>query len=195
MIPEHVILLDPQGNPCGIQDKATVHHQDTPLHLAFSCWIFNPEGELLITRRARSKRAWPGVWTNSVCGHPQQGETFEQAIVRRCHYETGLTVEEIAPVYPAFRYRARDTGQIVENEICPVYAALSQMPVQPRADEVMDWRWISLEEALREIDGNPDYFSPWMVSQASHPPARQQLLQYAQALKSNRPAWSRQTGA
>lgn len=194
MIQEHVILLDTQGNPCGIQDKATVHHQDTPLHLAFSCWIFNPAGELLITRRAPTKRAWPGVWTNSVCGHPLQGESFAQAIIRRSQYETGLTVEKITPVHPDFRYRAVDQNLIVENEICPVYAALSTAEVVPHQEEVMDWRWLSLQEALRELSLHPGYFSPWMVAQASHQPARELLLEYASALADRSPVWLRHTG-
>ncbi|MBJ3815367.1 isopentenyl-diphosphate Delta-isomerase [Shimwellia pseudoproteus] len=189
MIPEHVILLDTQGNPCGIQDKATVHHENTPLHLAFSCWIFNADGELLITRRAQTKRAWPGVWTNSVCGHPQQGETIEQAIVRRCRHETALQVTQIIPVHPDFRYRATDHNNIVENEVCPVYAALSTTAITPHEEEVMDWRWISLHEALREIDTHPDYFSPWMAAQVGHPPARQLLLEYARELSERLPGW------
>lgn len=186
MLPEHVILLDTEGNPCGIQDKATVHHQNTPLHLAFSCWVFNPDGELLITRRALTKKAWPGVWTNSVCGHPQQNEAIEDAVQRRCLYETGLTVGNIKPVYPTFRYYAADSNQIVENEICPVFAALTTDNVAPRSDEVMDWRWVSLPEALREIERYPDYFSPWMVAQIGHLPAQWTLQDYASDLLSGR---------
>ncbi len=77
MAGEHVILLDEQDQPAGMLEKYAAHTFDTPLHLAFSCWLFNQQGQLLVTRRSLGKKAWPGVWTNSVCGHPQQGETFE----------------------------------------------------------------------------------------------------------------------
>ena len=89
MAGEHVILLDEQDKPTGMLEKYAAHTLDTPLHLAFSCWLFNEQGQFLVTRRSLSKKAWPGVWTNSVCGHPQQGETFEQAVTRRCHFELG----------------------------------------------------------------------------------------------------------
>ena len=82
MAGEHVILLDKQDKPSGMLEKYAAHTLDTPLHLAFSCWLFNEQGQLLVTRRSLGKKAWPGVWTNSVCGHPQTGETFEQAVER-----------------------------------------------------------------------------------------------------------------
>ncbi|MBN0888662.1 isopentenyl-diphosphate Delta-isomerase, partial [Pseudomonas aeruginosa] len=90
MAGEHVILLDEQDQPAGMLEKYAAHTFDTPLHLAFSCWLFNQQGQLLVTRRSLGKKAWPGVWTNSVCGHPQQGETFEQAVTRRCRFELGV---------------------------------------------------------------------------------------------------------
>lgn len=84
---EHVILLNAQGVPTGTLEKYAAHTADTLLHLAFSSWLFNAKGQLLVTRRALSKKAWPGVWTNSVCGHPQLGESNEDAVIRRCRYE------------------------------------------------------------------------------------------------------------
>lgn len=87
---EHVILLNAQGVPTGTLEKYAAHTADTLLHLAFSSWLFNAKGQLLVTRRALSKKAWPGVWTNSVCGHPQLGESSEDAVIRRCRYELGV---------------------------------------------------------------------------------------------------------
>ncbi len=144
MAGEHVILLDEQDQPAGMLEKYAAHTFDTPLHLAFSCWLFNQQGQLLVTRRSLGKKAWPGVWTNSVCGHPQQGETFEQAVTRRCRFELGVEISDIAPVHPAFRYRAVAPNGIVENEVCPVYAARVVSEVQPNDDEVMDYQWVDL---------------------------------------------------
>ena len=155
MAGEHVILLDEQDQPAGMLEKYAAHTFDTPLHLAFSCWLFNQQGQLLVTRRSLGKKAWPGVWTNSVCGHPQQGETFEQAVTRRCRFELGVEISDIAPVHPAFRYRAVAPNGIVENEVCPVYAARVVSEVQPNDDEVMDYQWVDLETMLSALAATP----------------------------------------
>lgn len=121
---ELVRLLDEQGNEIGTADKALVHTTDTPLHLAFSCHLFDAQGRTLLTRRALSKLTWPGVWTNSFCGHPAPGESFQEAIIRRAAVELNITVTNIEPALPDFQYRAVDASGIVENEVCPVFTAV-----------------------------------------------------------------------
>ncbi|HDR2161793.1 TPA: isopentenyl-diphosphate Delta-isomerase [Enterobacter cancerogenus] len=166
-IQEHVILVSNEGNAIGTQEKYAAHTTNTPLHLAFSSWLFNDNGECLVTRRALSKKAWPGVWTNSVCGHPQSGEEIEQAIIRRCRFEVGAEIANITPVAPEFRYRKTDPSGIVENEICPVFAARVSQPLVVNSDEVMEYRWIELEALFRALDATPWAFSPWMVMEAT----------------------------
>ena len=183
MTGEHVILLDEQDKPVGMQEKYAAHTLNTPLHLAFSCWLFDQQGQLLVTRRSLSKKAWPGVWTNSVCGHPQEGETFEQAVRRRSHFELGVTITDITPVHPAFRYRAVAPNGIVENEVCPVYAATTTSPLAPHADEVMDYQWCSLDDLLQGLALTPWAYSPWMVLEADDPDARLALCNYAARLR------------
>ena len=95
------------------QTPYAAHTADTRLHLAFSSWLFNAKGQLLVTRRALSKKAWPGVWTNSVCGHPQLGESNEDAVIRRCRYELGVEITPPESIYPDFRYRATDPNGIL----------------------------------------------------------------------------------
>ena len=179
---EHVILLNEQDQPCGTLEKYAAHTATTPLHSAFSCWIFNEQGQLLVTRRSLHKKAWPGVWTNSVCGHPQLGETHEAAIVRRARFELGADINLLTPVYADFRYRATDPSGIVENEVCPVYAAHIVSELQLNPDEVMDCQWSNLEDVLRGIDATPWAFSPWMVMQVANKEARALLQNYCQQI-------------
>lgn len=164
---EEVVLLDDAGTPIGIADKATVHGTDTPLHLAFSCYAFGPDGRLLLTRRSLAKRAWPGVWTNSCCGHPAPGESVEHAVARRVRDELGVTPDALQPVLPEFRYRAVDAAGIVEHEACPVYFARIPATIAPDPAEVAEWAWVSPEAFLDLAERAPFLLSPWSVLQAA----------------------------
>jgi isopentenyl-diphosphate delta-isomerase len=163
--PEQVVLVDNDGIVVGSADKATVHTVETPLHLAFSCHVFDSAGRLLVTRRSLRKLTWAGVWTNSFCGHPAPGETQEQAIARRASDELGITVDAIQLVLPDFRYRAVDASGIVENEICPVYRATSSGAVNANPDEVAEWEWVDPVSLTAAASAAPYAFSPWLVWQ------------------------------
>ena len=159
---ELVVLLDEDGTAIGTADKATVHSTDTPLHLAFSCHVRDADGRLLVTRRALSKRTWPGVWTNSFCGHPSPGEDLPSAIARRALDELGVTVSDVRLALPDFRYRAVDAAGTVENEVCPVYTAVTLDAVQPDPDEVAEYRWIDSSDLEVAVSMAPWAFSPWL---------------------------------
>lgn len=160
---EEVVLLDEAGQPIGTADKATVHTTETPLHLAFSCYVFDDSGRLLVTRRALSKHTWPGVWTNSVCGHPGPGEDVADAVRRRLLTEMGLAIEEVRPYLPDFRYRAVMDNGIVENEVCPVFRAEAPSGTVPLPDpeEVEDYRWIPWSEFSADVLSGAFEVSPW----------------------------------
>lgn len=162
---EQVVLLDEQCQAIGVADKAEVHHQSTPLHLAFSCYIINADGKLLITRRALSKVAWPGVWTNSVCGHPMSGEAIQDAVERRARQELGAAITGITLALPTFRYYAVDYSGVAENEFCPVFVAQSAGEINPNPDEVMDCQWVDPAALRASVFATPWAFSPWMAEQ------------------------------
>lgn len=162
---ELVVLVDEHGRPRGTADKNSVHSTETPLHLAFSCHVFDDAGRILVTRRALGKLTWPGVWTNSFCGHPAPGESQEQAVVRRADRELGIRVSSIEPVLPDFRYRAVDASGLVENELCPVFRAIAVDALAPNPEEVAEFAWLELADLRRAVAATPFAFSPWLVLQ------------------------------
>lgn len=163
---ELVVLLDDAGAPVGVADKALVHGADTPLHLAFSCYGFDGDGRMLLTRRALAKRTWPGVWTNACCGHPVPGESVEEAVVRRVRRELGVEPRALRLVLPDFRYRAVAADGVVEHEVCPVYFAEVPTTLDPDPDEVLEWAWVAPSAFLDLAARAPFVLSPWSVLQA-----------------------------
>jgi isopentenyl-diphosphate Delta-isomerase len=164
-VPEQVVLVDSDGTVIGSADKATVHTTSTPLHLAFSCHVFDAAGNVLVTRRALTKATWAGVWTNSFCGHPLPDEAVEDAVARRAKVELGITVTDLRMVLPDFRYEAIDASGIVENEICPVYRAVTGDAVVANPDEVSEWEWVDPASLTAAASAAPYAFSPWLVWQ------------------------------
>lgn len=163
---DEVVLLDEQGVPIGTQARAAVHGRQTPLHLAFSVHLRDERGQVLLTRRALSKVAWPGVWTNSCCGHPQPGEAVDNAVLRRVDQELGCSISGLRLVLPAFRYRAVDASGIVENEVCPVYVAeVRRGDLRPDPGEVAEHTWVEWPDAVAAASAMPRLLSPWSVLQ------------------------------
>jgi isopentenyl-diphosphate delta-isomerase len=163
---EQVVLLDDQGRPIGTAPKSSVHGTDTALHLAFSCHVVNDDGQILVTRRALGKRTWPGIWSNSFCGHPKPAEPVLTAVHRRAEYELGLTLTDIQLALPLFRYRATDANGIVEHEVCPVYTARAEGEPVLNPLEVMDAKWVDPADLAVSLTTTPWAFSPWLVLQA-----------------------------
>lgn len=171
---EVVVLCNPDGAPRGTALKAEVHTTQTPLHRAFSCYIFDEDAHLLLTRRAVGKKTWPGVWTNSVCGHPAPGESDEAAIYRRLAEELGASADAYPhPVLPFFSYEAVDASGIMEREFCPVYRLdiqRQQLGLDPNPDEVAQVLWVPFDKVVRTATLIPELLSPWMVEQLSQWP-------------------------
>lgn len=163
---ERVVLLDDEGRACGAAAKEEVHHGSTPLHMAFSCHVMDDAGRVLLTRRALTKRTWPGTWTNSFCGHPQPFEPVPDAVARRAEHELRLAISDVRLALPDFRYRAVDASGVVENEVCPVYVARAASSFDPNPDEVMETRWVDPADLAAALTATPWAFSPWLVLQA-----------------------------
>lgn len=162
---EYIVLLDEDLNEIGTAPKLASHHLHTPLHKAFSCYIFDDQGRFFVTQRAKSKKVWPGVWTNSVCGHPGPGESFENAIARRAADEIGMTVRDITPLLPDYRYSTPPYDGVIENEFCPVFAAHLATATQTNPEEVEDSYWTSWDEYVADVDANPERYSYWAKDQ------------------------------
>jgi isopentenyl-diphosphate delta-isomerase len=164
---EHVVLVDDAGRAIGTAPKATVHHGSTPLHLAFSCYLFDHSGRLLVTRRALHKPTWPGVWTNSFCGHPAPGEHMVEAVHRRAEQELGVRLEELHLTLPAFRYDATMDNGTMENELCPVFTAVTGDDARVEPDEVDAAEWVAWPVYRDEVLAGTRDVSPWSVLQVA----------------------------
>lgn len=163
---EYVVLVDDQNNPIGTSPKKDVHTSRTPLHRGFSLFLFNTQKQLLITRRAHEKKAFPGVWTNTVCGHPGPDEPVVSAAKRRLKDELGIEGLEIREVSP-YRYRFEDIHGIVENEICPILVSFGDVKPKVNSNEVAGWKWIAWTDFLHETIQNPKSYSPWSIEEAA----------------------------
>ncbi len=160
---EWVVLVDEANRELGRARKEEVHHASTPLHRGFSLFLFDGAGRTLLQRRARTKRTWPGVWSNACCGHPAPGEGTEAAARRRGREELGIDPFDLAVVLPDYRYRAELDG-IVENELCPVLVGrVDPATLRPDPSEVAATRWVDWERFLAELPGT---YSPWSVEEA-----------------------------
>ncbi|MFK5584675.1 isopentenyl-diphosphate Delta-isomerase [Serinicoccus sp. LYQ131] len=162
---DEVVLVAEDGTPVGAAPKATVHTATTPLHQAFSLYLFDERGRVLITRRALSKLTWPGVWTNACCGHPRPGEAWEDALRRRLDEELGLDVTDLEMVLPDFRYRAVDASGVVEHELCPVYVGRTTGELRTDPDEVSQHAWVTWSDLVTAVRATPEVYSPWAALQ------------------------------
>lgn len=163
---EWVVLVDDENRELGRALKDEVHHSATPLHRAFSLFLFDPQGRTLLQRRSLEKRTWPGIWSNGCCGHPEPGEEAMAAARRRCAEELGAPPIDLRPALPDYRYRAELDG-VVENEICPVFVGrIETAALRPDPAEVAELRWVEWDDLLAELALRPELYSPWCIEEA-----------------------------
>lgn len=158
MIEDRVILVDELDNPIGEMGKMEAHERGK-LHRAFSVFILNTQGEMLIHQRALNKYHSAGLWTNACCSHPRPGETTLQAANRRLKEEMGIEAELTAAFQ--FRYFAEFENGLIEHELDHVFLGYSEEVPKPDSDEVENFKWITFEELLFEISEFPEKYTVW----------------------------------
>lgn len=157
---EQVILVDEQDNPIGLMPKLEAH-QKAVLHRAFSVFILNAKGELMLQQRAMHKYHSPGLWTNTCCSHQRQGETNIQAGIRRLQEEMGFTTDLKEII--SFIYKAPFDNGLTEHEFDHVLIGYYEDSPNINHDEVADWKWMPLEDVKNDIDTHPEHYTVWFV--------------------------------
>jgi isopentenyl-diphosphate delta-isomerase len=156
---EPLILVDEHDNEVGYRSKSDCHTGHGTLHRAFSIFLFDRGGRVLLQQRAAGKPLWPLYWSNSCCSHPRRGESMADATRRRVIEELGVDAR-LEFLYK-FIYQA-DFGDVgAEHELCYVYVGTAEGDVQVHPDEIADWRWVSPDDVDRELSEHPDRFTPW----------------------------------
>jgi len=182
---EELILVDSDDTVIGYRNKFQTHEGAGVLHRAFSAFLFNHRGQLLVHRRSLEKPLWPGFWTNSCCSHPRRGETIGSAVKRRIREELGI--DAVATSVYKFEYQARYKNVGSEHELCHVYLAraIGNEAISAHAEEVMEWRWLSLEEVDAWHTDSPEELTPWFRQEWSALRTRYgaQLEQFVQEIK------------
>jgi len=156
---EQLILVDEDDREQGFLSKASCHDGAGVLHRAFSAFLFNAAGELLLQQRADSKRLWPGYWSNSCCSHPRRGESMATATERRLGEELNLAAD-LEFVYK-FRYQATYGDLGAEHELCHVFVGRIGGDVRPNEEEIAAIRFVSTGALDAELSEHPERFTPW----------------------------------
>lgn len=156
---ESLILVDERDQVLGYRSKAECHDGEGILHRAFSLFVFNDAGELLLQQRSARKRLWPLFWSNSCCSHPRAGESMDVAVQRRLGQELDISAE-LQYLYK-FRYHARYADAGSEHELCWVYIGVSREQVRENTNEIAAWRFVAPTALDQEMADRPGSFTPW----------------------------------
>lgn len=162
---EYVVLVDEKDNEIGTEEKIKAH-EDGKLHRAFSIFVFNTEGKLLLQRRALSKYHCGGLWTNTCCSHPRKGELLEKAVHRRLKEEMGFDCE-LKEIF-SFLYKAEFDNGLTENELDHVFIGIFEGEPLINKDEVEEFKWMGMDDLNKDISENPKSYTPWFKIAVKH---------------------------
>lgn len=155
---EYVILVDETDKELGVMEKMEAHQKGV-LHRAFSVFIFNANGEMLLQQRALSKYHSAGLWTNTCCSHPRPGENIADAALRRLNEEMGLSVP--LAMKTSFIYKAAFDNQLTEHELDYIFTGISTTDPQINPEEVNAFKWLSPHQVQEAIKAAPHQFTAW----------------------------------
>jgi len=157
---EELIRVDAQDNVVGFASKGICHDGEGLLHRAFSVFLFDKDGRVLLQQRSEHKRLWPLFWSNSCCSHPRRGEEVPQAAQRRVLEELGVR-SDLHFVYK-FQYEAQFADAGSENELCSVFVGGCESEIVVNDNEIAAWRFVEVEELTQQMRDKPDEFTPWL---------------------------------
>ncbi|MBD0367841.1 MAG: isopentenyl-diphosphate Delta-isomerase [Flavisolibacter sp.] len=155
---QEVILVTEKDEPIGTMEKMLVHKQGL-LHRAFSVFIFDTKGRMLVQQRSAEKYHGALLWSNTCCSHPFSGEDTEEAARRRLQEEMGFTTS-LQKVFE-FKYKADVENELIEHEYDHVFAGEYEGAINFNAHEVADYNYLSLSELKSAVEENPDRFTTW----------------------------------
>ncbi len=163
MSEEFVILVDENDNPIGTEEKVKCHLPNGKLHRAFTALLFDGDGRLALTRRAKEKMLWPNDWDGTFASHPRESETYVSSGERRMPEELGIT--GTLDYLHKFEYHVpyKDVGS--ENEICGTLIGIIDKSTELKEieGEIDEIKWISAKQLLLELEENPETYCPWML--------------------------------
>lgn len=162
---DYIILVDENNNILGTAPKLKSHNSNTPLHRAFSVFLFNDKKQLLLQKRSFLKKTWAGVWSNSCCGHQKLDEDLIKTSKERLKFELNISKVTLKIILPNYRYRF-EKDKIVENEICPVLVGFTNENPKLNTEEVEEIKWINWNDWIKEISLNPMKYSQWCVEES-----------------------------
>jgi len=156
---EKVILVDENDKQIGTEEKIKAHENGGKLHRAFSIFVFNSDGSLLLQQRAPSKYHFGSLWSNTCCGHPRPGEKIKDAAHRRLDEEFGFDTE--LKENSSLVYNADFTNGLTEREFDHSFVGIFDGDPRPNPEEIGDYKWISVDDLEKDIEKNPDKYTPW----------------------------------
>ena len=156
---DDVILVDSEDCEIGVMGKMEAHQKGL-LHRAFSVFVFNSRGELIVQQRAFSKYHSGGLWTNTCCSHPRAGETVMQAALRRLNEEMGMFCELETKF--SFVYNAALDNNLIEHEFDYVLFGRSDLTPEINSIEVNDWKYLGMEALKVDIHKHPEKYTEWL---------------------------------
>lgn len=156
---ELLIRVDENDRILRYETKDLCHQGEGLLHRAFSIFIFNEQGRLLLQRRSAEKLLWPLYWSNSVCSHPREGESYEDATMRRLQEELGIST----PLHFLFRFHYRATFHDVgsEHELCSVYIGKFDDTIRANEYEIAEWKYVDFDALHQDLLAHPETYTPW----------------------------------